>query len=72
MSEPTLAAMLENVRTAINTALASGGVSEYEVNGRRVKKNLTELLTIEKHLMARQSAEAGGTTAYAGFSQRPQ
>jgi hypothetical protein len=72
MSEPTLAAMLENVRTAINDALVSGGAVEVEINGRRIKRDYNQLLAIEKRLLERQAAETGGTRAYAAFSQRPQ
>jgi hypothetical protein len=73
MAEPTIAAMLENVRTAINDALVNGGAVEVEINGRRTKRDYHQLLAIEQRLMQRQAAtDTTGTTAYAGFSQRPQ
>jgi hypothetical protein len=74
MTEPSVATMLENVRTAINNLLTGNVVQSYSINGRNVQKySLNELLELEKSLMAREAAETtGGTAAYAGFSQRPQ
>ncbi len=72
MAEPTVAAMLDNVRTAINEALLSGGAVEFEINGRRVKRDYTQLIELEKSLMARQaSGVSGGGRAYANFGSRP-
>ena len=72
MAEPTVAEMLTNVRSAINNALISGGAVEWEFNGRRVKHDYTQLLSIEKNLVARQASEQpGGSRAYAEFGSRP-
>jgi hypothetical protein len=72
MAEPTIATMLENVRTAINNLLAGQAVQSYTISGRNVQRySLKELRELEAGLMARQAAEQGGTRAYAGFSQRP-
>ena len=72
MAEPTVTAMLENVRTAINEALLSGGAVEVEINGRRVKRDYNQLIALEKSLMARSaSGVSGGGRAYANFGSRP-
>lgn len=73
MAEPTVDEMLTNVRTAINNALLAGGAVEFTVNGRTVKRDYTQLLDIEKKLMARQasSSTAGPLRTYATFRRRP-
>jgi len=73
MAEPTIDEMLTNVRTAINDALLSGGAVEFEINGRRVKRDYTQLLDIEKKLMARQasSVPASSLRTFAKFGGRP-
>ena len=73
MAEPTVEEMLTNVRTAINDALLAGGVVEFELNGRRVKRDYNQLLEIEQKLMQRQTtASSGGSLrTYASFGDRP-
>lgn len=73
MAEPTVAEMLTNVRTAINAALLAGGAVEFELNGRRVRRDYTQLLDIEKKLMERQasSQSAGSLRSYVTFKGRP-
>lgn len=73
MAEPTVAEMLTNVRTALNDALLAGGAVEFTVNGRTVKRDYTQLLDIEKKLMARQSSSAstGPLRSYVNFGGRP-
>lgn len=73
MAEPTVAEMLANVRTAINDALLAGGAVEFELNGRRVRRDYAQLLEIEKNLMARQASTGttGPRRAYASFERRP-
>lgn len=67
MAEPTVAEMLANVRTAINNALLSGGAVEVEINGRRVRRDYTQLLELEKNLMARSaSSGAAGSGSLRG------
>lgn len=74
MAEPTVSEMLANVRVAMNDALLAGGAIEFELNGRRIRRDYTQLLDIEKRLMQRQAAEqtgATGTRALAQFAERP-
>jgi hypothetical protein len=73
MAEPTIETMLENVRTAMNTALVAGGAIEWEYNGRRVRHDYNQLLEIEKSLMLRQSTAAsnGRLGTLAAFESRP-
>lgn len=72
MAEPTVTEMLENVRTAINNALLSGGAVEFEINGRRVKKDYNQLLALEESLIARStsvSASGGNLRTYVSFTR---
>lgn len=73
MPEPTVDEMLTNVRTAINNALLAGGVVEFELNGRRVKRDYNQLLDIEQKLMQRQTTTSSGGSlrTYASFGDRP-
>lgn len=71
MAEPTIETMLENVRTAMNTALLAGGAIEWEYNGRRVRHDYTQLLKIESALMQRQTASSGRLGTLAAFESRP-
>lgn len=73
MAEPTIEEMLTNVRTAINDALLAGGVVEFTVNGRTVKRDYAQLLEIEKRLIARKasSPSAGRLVSYVNFGSRP-
>lgn len=72
MAEPTVAEMLENVRTAINDALAAGGAVEFELNGRRIKRDYNQLLALEQALIARStsvSSSGGNLRTYASFGR---
>lgn len=73
MAEPTVATMLENVRTAINDALVAGGAVEFELNGRRIKRDYQQLIALEKSLMERQASShpAAALRTYAQFGGRP-
>lgn len=73
MAEPTDAEILVSVRTAINDALLSGGAVEFEINGRRVKRDYQQLLAIQKHYEGRvASAQSGGSLrTLASFESRP-
>lgn len=66
MAEPTVDEMLTNVRTAINDALIAGGAIEVEINGRRIRRDYTQLLEIERNLLLRRAA-SGPTRTYASF-----
>lgn len=72
MAEPTVEQMLTNVRTAMNDALVAGGAVEVELNGRRIRRDYTQLLEVEKRLMQRQNAlqPAGSTRTLVQF-ERP-
>lgn len=71
MAEPTIDEMLTNVRTAMNDALIAGGAIEVEINGRRIRRDYTQLLEIEKRLMQRQHAAvpAGSMRSLATFTR---
>jgi len=73
MPEPTVDEMLINVRTAINDALLAGGAVEFEINGRRVRRDYAQLLDMEKRLMQRQAAASTGGVlrTHANFERRP-
>jgi len=73
MAEPTIEEMLTNVRTAINNAILAGGLVEMELNGRRVKYDYEQLISIEKRLVARQtsSSSTGPLRTYVNFGGRP-
>lgn len=73
MPEPTVDEMLVNVRTAMNTALLSGGAIEWEYNGRRVRHDYSQLLKIESALMQRMASTsaAGPLRTLAAFENRP-
>lgn len=73
MAEPTIDEMLTNVRTALNNALVVGGSIEWEYNGRRVRHDYTQLLSIEKDLLQRQASSqpAGSLRTFAEFGSRP-
>jgi hypothetical protein len=73
MAEPTIDEMLINVRTALNNALVAGGAIEWEYNGRRVRHDYTQLLSIEQKLMQRQASSqpAGTLRTFAEFGSRP-
>jgi len=73
MAEPTIDEMLTNVRTAINEALLAGGAVEFEINGRRIKRDYQQLLAIEEKLMARQASQvsSGGMRSYVNWGGRP-
>lgn len=71
MAEPTIEEMLTNVRTAMNDALIAGGAIEVEINGRRIRRDYTQLLEIEKRLIQRQNAAvpAGSMRSLATFTR---
>lgn len=72
MAEPTVTEMLENVRKAINDALAAGGAIEFEINGRRVRRDYNQLIELEKSLIARStsvSPTGGNLRTYASFGR---
>jgi hypothetical protein len=73
MAEPTLAEMLTNVRTAINTALLNGGVTRWAINGREQQVDLEFLERVEKSLLARQASgnSSGASHTFAAFTRRP-
>jgi hypothetical protein len=73
MAEPTIEEMLTNVRTAINNAILSGGAVEFEINGRRIKRDYTQLIALEKSLLERQASAqpAASLRTYAQFGGRP-
>lgn len=73
MAEPTVAEMLTNVRMAINDAIVSGGAVEFEINGRRVKRDYAQLIALEKSLLERQASSqpAASLRTYASFGGRP-
>lgn len=70
MAEPTIDAMLVNIRTAINDALISGGEVEIELAGRRIRRDFDQLLAIESRLMQRQGS-AQSLRTFAEFRGRP-
>jgi len=72
MAEPTVEEMLVNVRTAINDALVAGGAIEFEINGRRVRRDYNQLLELEKSLIARSTSSSttgGNLRTYASFGR---
>lgn len=72
MAEPTVAEMLANVRKAINDALLTGGAVEFEINGRRVRRDYNQLIELEKTLIARSasvSSAVGSLRTYASFGR---